>query len=332
MLGNTEPDVWVVNRISALERANRRLWFGLGVLLMALVTLLAVGFLIATSLRVPAGTVASDPASELDVEVVRANEVAVREAVRLVDDQGRDLIWMGRESAGSGATGSTVISVYATDPSGAAPAQALRLVASPVGSGVSLGTSDGASSASLFVAADGASLELRKGETSRVLDESAEDTPKSAVAAGPPPEPAAPPPPPPAPAPAPDPTPIGVGPRAEAPAVARGAPADGRGITVDLTDPVLQALGQDFYVGKLSLSDETGGLRVSGRIVNASSVDQLRVEFRLSVANRELPFSVARIGAGNSTPFALEIPPASSQQLREARIRWVRSTLSYGTE
>ena len=95
---------------------------------------------------------------------------------------------------------------------------------------------------------------------------------------------------------------------------------------------VLQALGQDFYVGKLSLSDESGGLRVSGRIVNASSVDQLRVEFRLSVANRELPFSVARIGAGNSTPFALEIPRASNAELREARIRWVRSTLSYGTE
>ena len=111
-----------------------------------------------------------------------------------------------------------------------------------------------------------------------------------------------------------------------------GSSPEARGISVDLTDPVLQALGQGLYVGKLSLSDESGGLRVSGRIVNASSVDQLRAEFRLFVADRELPFTVARIGAGNSTPFALEIPRASSADLRDARIRWVRSTLSYGTE
>jgi hypothetical protein len=216
-----------------------------------------------------------------------------------------------------------VIGLFTESPTGAAPLQALRLAASPLGSGFSLGTPDGATSASLFVAANGASLELRKGDKTRLLTESDEDAAVSRTAAAP------------VPAPTPvaaGPTPSSVGPRAEGNAVYRGGAGDARGVTIDLTDGVLQPLGQDFYVGRLALSDESGGLRVSGRIVNASSVDQLRVEFRLSVASRELPFSVAKIAAGNSTPFALEIPRASNAELRDARIRWVRSTLNYGTE
>jgi len=313
-----ETDVWVVARIAALERANRRLWIGLSALVMALVTLLAVGALIATNLELPSAT--AGRVDVLEAGTVRASEVAVKGAIRVVDEQGHDLVWMGREPGASGArAGQTVIGLFSSDPTSESTQQALRLAASPLGAAMSLGSPDGTVSASLFVAPSGASLELRKGDKTRVVS----DGDEGAVAgrpAGPVTASAAPPP------------SASAGPRAEAPAISRPAAADARGVAIDLTDSVLQPLGQDFYVGRLGLSDAAGVVRVSGRIVNAGSVDQLRAEFRLSVGGRELPFSVARITAGGSTPFSLEIPKASNAELRDARIRWVRSTLSYGTE
>ena len=120
------------------------------------------------------------------------------------------------------------------------------------------------------------------------------------------------------------------GKRAEAPA--RAASASERGTTVDLSDPAIQPLGGGFFVGQLSLSDQSGVLRVSGRLINATSIDQLRAEFRLTVAGRELPFSVGKISAGSSTAFTVELPSASQAALRSAQLRWVRSTLSYLSE
>ena len=105
-----------------------------------------------------------------------------------------------------------------------------------------------------------------------------------------------------------------------------------RGAIVDLSDPALQLVGDGIYVGQLSLSDQSGVLRVTGRLVNATSVDQLRAEFRLSVAGRDLPFSVGRIPAGSSTSFTVELPSTNSSALRTSRLRWLRSTLSYASD
>ncbi|MGH7292968.1 MAG: hypothetical protein ACREJT_17235, partial [Myxococcota bacterium] len=52
-------DGWVVARISALERANRRLWVGLGGLAMVLVSLAIAAGLVATNLEVPGTFMAS---------------------------------------------------------------------------------------------------------------------------------------------------------------------------------------------------------------------------------------------------------------------------------
>src|SRR5512139_1128243 len=151
MQATPEPDVWVVARLAALERANRRLWIGLSALLMALVTLVAVGTLVATSIEVPAG--AGGRVDTLDANTIRAGQVSISSALRIVDEQGRDLVFIGRDTGTSGGRAP-----------GQPPRQALRLAASPQGSALSLGTPDGASSASLFVAPAGASLELRKGD------------------------------------------------------------------------------------------------------------------------------------------------------------------------
>lgn len=300
-------DGWVVARISALERANRRLWASLAALGMTLVSVCIAALFFAASVGLPGQ--AGFRSGGQGARRVVADDITVSGALRVVDEAGRNLVFIGRErpaaGAGSGA-GQAVIGLFAS-PGDAAPQQTIRLATSALGSALSLSTPDGSSTSSIFAGASGSLLELRRGETSQVLSEDATDLAPGGRAVT-----------------------SRESRRTEAPAVP-GANSDGRerGAVVDLNDPALQPLGNGFYVGRLSISDQSGVLRVSGRLVNATSVDQMRAEFRLTVAGRELPFSVGQIEAGGSTAFAVELPSVSAAALRSARFRWVRSTLSY---
>jgi hypothetical protein len=302
-------DGWVMARLVALERANRRLWVGLGALAMTLVSVCIAAVFVAASLDLTPRSGAAGRSGS-----VTADEVTVSGALRVVDESGRNLIWIGRERAAAGASaasGQAVIGLFAGEGAGDdTPQQTVRIATSRAGSALSLSTPEGAQSLSAFAGGTGVSLELRSGNTARVLSERAEG---ATVAR----EPAV----------------QEQRKRAEAPAIATAASGQAdRGTIVDLSDPAIQQLGGGLYVGQLSLSDQSGVLRVSGRLINASSIDQLRAEFRLSVGGRELPFSVGRIGAGSSTSFTVELPSADAAALRAARLRWVRSTLSYLSE
>lgn len=302
-----DEDAWVLARLSALERENRRLWTGLAALGVMLVGICAAAAFLATSTALPGGR-DSGGLGNAGAQLV-ASDLTLRGALRVVDDAGRSLVFIGREPTASAGSGQAVIGLFA-GAGDAVPTQTIRLATSAKGSALSLSTPEGTSSSSVFAGQNGALIELRRGETARQISER---DPGSAVrgrAAEP-----------------------GAVARTEAPA---SAPAALRGVEhgalVDLNDPALQPIGDGLYVGRLSLSDRSGVLRVQGRLVNATSVEQTRAEFRLSVAGRELPFIVSRIGAGASTAFTLELPSASAAALREARIRWVRSTLSYLSE
>ena len=305
-------DGWVMARLVALELANRRLWFGLAALAMTLVSVCLAAFFVAASLELPAHAVSGAGTSRGSLV---ADDITVSGALRVVDEAGRNLIWIGREQATAGASAApaqAVIGLFAgAGPE--APQQTIRIATSPLGSALALSTTDGSESVSAFAGESGVALELRRGETTRVLSERADGT---SVARAPAAKEAR-----------------AVGKRAEAPAIATAASGDAeRGTVVDLSDPAIQPLGGGFYVGQLSLSDQGGVLRVSGRLINASSIDQLRAEFRLTVAGRDLPFRVGKISAGSSTSFTVELPSANAAALRAARLRWVRSTLSYLSE
>ncbi len=305
-----DQDAWVAARLAALERGNRRLWAGVAALGMTLIGLCIAAVFLAATVTVP-GMLSPGTKAQRGVST-EVDDLTVRGSLRVVDDAGRSLVFIGREAAPAGASagsGQAVIGLFAGSGK-TAPTQTIRLATSGLGSALSLSTSDGTSSSSIFAGESGALLELRRGENSRLVSERDEGkAPGKRTAAS------------------------SAGLRVEAPAIAR-APSRGteQGAVVDLNDPALQPIGGGLYVGRLSISDQSGALRVQGRLVNGTSVDQTRAEFRLTVAGRELPFSVGRISAGSSTRFTVEIPTASPASLREARIRWVRSTLSYLSE
>jgi len=305
-------DGWVVARIAALERANRRLWVALGALAMTLVSVCIAAGLLATSLELP-GPMTAPRDAEGGHSLV-ADDVTVRGALRVVDDVGRNLIFIGREDTGAGEAADSsqaVIGLFAGAGS-EEPQQTIRLATSAAGSALSVNTPDGAHSVSMFAGESGVSVDLRKGDATRAITERSEGASSAPPTAGT--------------------APAGEGERVETPTSTGRSSDTPRVGVVDLSDGALQPLGDGFFVGGLSLSDQSGVLRVRGRLVNTTSVDQLRAEFRLVVAGRELPFSVARIAAGGSTPFTVELPPAKSDALRSARLRWVRSTVSYLAE
>jgi hypothetical protein len=310
-------DAWVVARIGALERANRRLWIGVAGLFTTLVSLGIAGALFAAHFEVPEGALVPGGVTG----ALRVGDLEVRNALRVVDDSGHALVWLGRETESTGDS-QVVLGLFAETGAGE-PQQTIRIATSKLGSALSLSSLDGSTSSSLFAGKSGVSLELRRGSSAATYtDKVGSGVVQTAVAQ--PVTPAAP-----SAAPA---KPAAEAPRSEADAIAARGPADAGTVTIDLTNPTLQSLGSGFLVGPTSVTDSSGGLRVRGRIVNATSVDQARAEFRLTVGKREVAFSVARVGAGSSAPFAVEMPDSGKGDVRSARMRWVRSTVRYGEE
>jgi hypothetical protein len=309
-------DAWVVARIGALERANRRLWVGIAALFTTLASLGIAGGLFAAHFEIPEGALAPGGVTG----ALRVGELEVHQSLRIVDDEGRNLIWLGRETEGAAgaAGGQAVLGLFATNGS-SDPQQTVRIATSSLGSALSLSSVDGSTSSSLFAGKSGVSLELRRGANARTLNESREPGTAAAAAVAPPV----------APAPAKS---APETPRTEADALAARVAGEPGSYTIDLTNPTLQSLGSGFFVGPTSVTDSSGGLRVRGRIVNATSVDQARAEFRLVIGKREVSFSVARVGAASSAPFAVELPASGKDDVRSARMRWVRSSVSYGEE
>src|SRR5262245_63833228 len=122
---NENTDAWVVARLGALERANRRLWVGIGALFTTLVSLALAGAFFAANFEIPRGGMA---VAAGDSAVLRVADLEVRNAVRVVDDSGRSLATLGRESHGAGEA-QIVLGLYAAGGA-AEPQQTVRIATS----------------------------------------------------------------------------------------------------------------------------------------------------------------------------------------------------------
>ena len=101
-----------------------------------------------------------------------ADDVTVRGSLRVVDEAGRSLVFIGRESVEAGSQGAdqAVIGLFAGAGSDA-PQQTIRIATSAAGSALSIGTQDGAASVSIFAGENAVSVDLRKGDTTHTLSE-----------------------------------------------------------------------------------------------------------------------------------------------------------------
>ncbi|HXZ86472.1 MAG TPA: hypothetical protein VEI82_13395 [Myxococcota bacterium] len=110
------------------------------------------------------------------------------------------------------------------------------------------------------------------------------------------------------------------------PAVGAGAHAAANGRELDLLDPRAQSLGDGLSAVGLRV---THG-RLSGRILNTSSVRHSDVAVELAVADQRLALAVPVISPGNSTGFSIAAPQdVPEAMLHSARVSRVTSTLHY---
>jgi hypothetical protein len=300
MQTNESQDAWVLARFAALERANRLLWAGLVLTFMTLASLGLAAAMVATHLELPAGMASALGGGG----TVSVDELQVHKAVRVVDDAGRDLVWIGREPdrANPGSDGQAVTA--------AGPRANPNDVVAPPRRQRGSARRSTATRLPLFAGARGTSraaapprARFRSSATARAL-QCPPGRPRRAAP-----------------------------PASQRRAEAGYAPAGGTGgrwcAFIDLTNPCAAGDGKGFPVRRPRSPLERRSARAH---VNATSLDQARAEFRLSVGKREVPFTVARIDAGTSAQFVVELPQSPSADGKDARMRWTRSSVSYGEE
>jgi hypothetical protein len=122
--------------------------------------------------------------SHLDVASIAVDRLAVRGSLRIVDESGREIAFLGRESVpGSpelSRTSPVVLGLHATpvDPSESGAQPAVRIAASPAGGAVSIQASQGSTTVQLFASEAGPEIRLVSGDTTQILTESTSADPR----------------------------------------------------------------------------------------------------------------------------------------------------------
>jgi hypothetical protein len=225
--------------------------------------------------------------------VVTVEDLTVRGAIRIVDERGQQIAIFGRDTDGSG--GREPLTLGMSSPTLSGPRETLRMTALDTGGTVSLKTPDARSNMTIFAGTNGPFIVLKEDERSRVISEERESRPYVTAAA---PQ------------------------QQRLPRVSAGAgPA-----TIDLTSEEAQRIDDSFVA--VGLAAQNG--RVSGRIVNTSSVQHTGLRFALDLAGERLDVRVPMISPGNSTAFSAALPAGLSRDaLRGARMSFVESTLRF---
>ena len=102
--------------------------------------------------------------------------------------------------------------------------------------------------------------------------------------------------------------------------------------TVDFSVTTIQQLSDGFMLAEASQKKHLTGIKFTGRIINTQSVKHLDVTFNLSVNGKDKEFTINKISSGNSTGFNVYVPELSVNNARYAKIRYVRSSVSFYTK
>lgn len=98
---------------------------------------------------------------------------------------------------------------------------------------------------------------------------------------------------------------------------------------VNLTSDGLQDIGKGFTVGKIELKQHLTGVKVSGIIINSTSLNHNGATFRIKIAKSVQSFTVNEINSGASSPFSAYIPDIKIQETNFGNISYDNSTVSY---
>jgi hypothetical protein len=98
---------------------------------------------------------------------------------------------------------------------------------------------------------------------------------------------------------------------------------------VDFTEPGLQDIGDGFFVIGISVQQHLTGVKVSGRVLNSTSLLHTSVEFQITVGDQSKDFTVASIPSRTAVSFSVYIPDVPVNQTHWGQIKYQRALLNY---
>jgi len=99
--------------------------------------------------------------------------------------------------------------------------------------------------------------------------------------------------------------------------------------SVDLSTQDIQDIGHGFKVVGLSVTEHLTGVKVKGRIINATSLAHESLIFKITIGAQTKEFSISRISSGHSTGFNVYLPNVPTDRTSYGKIEYVRSFLRY---
>jgi len=100
---------------------------------------------------------------------------------------------------------------------------------------------------------------------------------------------------------------------------------------VDLGAPGWQPIAGGFYVVDLSLASADKGARISGKIVNPTSVVHETAQFSVRIDEHRATFSLPRVAPGIAQPFDVVVPDVTPASARRAFIALDSSTINFAS-
>lgn len=101
---------------------------------------------------------------------------------------------------------------------------------------------------------------------------------------------------------------------------------------INLTVPNVQDIDNDYKVTIESVEQHLTGVRVKGRIINSTTLDNEDLSFKIKISNQSQDFYINRISAGNSTGFEVYVPNVPIDQTQYGEIIFVESIVFFNTK
>lgn len=98
---------------------------------------------------------------------------------------------------------------------------------------------------------------------------------------------------------------------------------------VSLTEGGWQRVDETFLFSDAAVTQHLTGVKVSGRIVNTSSVIHSNIRFKISMSGGTNTFTISRVSPANSTAFTVYVPEVTIENSESAWITYVNSSCRF---
>lgn len=98
---------------------------------------------------------------------------------------------------------------------------------------------------------------------------------------------------------------------------------------IDLTTSSLQDIGDGFFTSIESVNPHLTGVKVSGTMINSSSLDHFQAKFKITIGDQMQEFTIDEIPSSYSIKFKVYIPNVPKDKTSYGKIEYDESSIRY---